>query len=202
MASIARHLVLASKSISRRQILKDAGIPFDAIDANVDEAAIKQRGLSANISFDEIALSLAAAKAQRGLALHPDRFVLGCDQLLVCDGHIFDKPKTIDDARNHLKTFRNKTHTLISAMTLHHSQHPSWDVIDHATLTMRDISDVFLEDYLNSEGEKLLTSVGAYRLEGRGIQLFDDIVGNYFTILGLPLLPLLDELRRRGVIKT
>ena len=201
MPTHGRQLVLASKSISRRQILKDAGISFDAIDTNVNETAIKQTGLETNISFDEIALSLASAKAKRGSEFYPDAVVLGCDQLLICDGYIFDKPKSIDEARTHLQTFRGKTHTLISAISLHDCESPYWHVIDHATLTMRDVSDGFLEEYLNSEGEKLLTSVGAYRLEGRGVQLFDDIVGNYFTILGLPLLPLLDELRRRGVIE-
>lgn len=202
MASSSPQLVLASKSISRRQILENAGVPFDWIDANIDEDEIKQQGLGDHLSPDDIALKLAHAKAERIFDENPDALVLGCDQILVCDGDIYDKPIDTNQAREHLIRFRGRTHHLISAMTLLKSDAESWRFCDHATLTVRDISDPFLDEYLKSEGDSILSSVGAYRLEGRGIQLFDDIVGNYFTILGLPLLPLLSELRRRGVLET
>jgi septum formation protein len=193
-----QRLVLASKSISRRQILTDAGVAYEWIDAGVDETKIKHQGLADGKSPDEIAVMLAHAKALRVAEHHSDAIVLGCDQMLVCDGTIFDKPQNLDDARQHLMTFRGTTHTLISAMVLLSLDAPPWEYTDHATLTVRDFTDTFLDGYIKSEGESILTSVGAYRLEGRGIQLFDDIVGNYFIILGLPLLPLLNELRQRG----
>lgn len=195
-------LILASKSISRRQILENAGVTFNWVDANVDEAHIKQQGIADQLSPDDIALSLAHAKAERIFNDNIDALVLGCDQILVCDGAIYDKPVNISEARTHLTCFRGRPHTLISAMTILQSNAEPWCFIDHATLTIRNMSDVFLDEYLQSEGESILSSVGAYRLEGRGIQLFDDIVGNYFTILGLSLLPLLSELRRRGGLET
>ena len=170
----------------------------DWIDADVDETKIKHQGLAHGKPADEIALMLAQAKATRVADQYPDAIVLGCDQILVCDGTIFDKPKDLDEARQHLMTFRGTSHTLISAMVLLSPDIEPWEHTDHATLTVRTFSDTFLDDYIKSEGESILTSVGAYRLEGRGIHLFDDIVGNYFTILGLPLLPLLNELRQRG----
>ena len=194
--------MLASKSISRRKILEDAGVPFDWMDADVNEAAIKQQGLAADLCPDDIAQSLADAKAMCGVDEHPDALILGCDQILVCEGSIYDKPATLDDARAHLIAFRGRSHTLISAITLMSSDTLPWQLIDRATLKMRNVSNTFIDAYLASEGEAILSSVGAYRLEERGIQLFDDIVGNYFTILGLPLMPLLDELRRRGVLDT
>lgn len=168
------------------------------MDADVDETVIKNQGLACGLSPDDIALTLAQAKAMRGLDQNPDAMVLGCDQILVCNDKIFDKPKDTSDARNHLKTFNGRPHTLISAVVLLASNSQPWKFIDHAKLSVRDMSDTFIDDYLQSEGDTILSSVGGYRLEGRGIQLFDDIVGNYFTILGLPLLPLLKELRQRG----
>lgn len=202
MAAPSTHLVLASKSISRRHILEHAGVLFDWVDADIDEDEIKQQGLANQLSTDDIALKLAHAKAERIFDKNQDALVLGCDQILVCDGDIYDKPVDMNQAREHLIRFRGRTHHLISAMTLLQSDAEPWRCCDHATLTVRDISDAFLDEYLKSEGDSILSSVGAYRLEGRGIQLFDDIVGNYFTILGLPLLPLLSELRRRGVLET
>lgn len=202
MVSPSPRLVLASKSISRRQILENAGVPFDWVDADVDEDEIKQQGLADHLSPDDIALKLAHAKAERVFDKNRDALVLGCDQILVCDGEIYDKPVDVNQAREHLLRFRGRPHRLISAMTLLQLNTEPWRFCDHATLTVRDISDDFLDEYLKTEGDSILSSVGAYRLEGRGIQLFDDIVGNYFTILGLPLLPLLSELRRCGVLET
>lgn len=192
------HLILASKSISRRQILENAGVTFEWVDSNIDETKIKNQGFAGGLSPDDIALKLARAKAEYVIDQNPDAMVLGCDQILVCEGEIYDKPKDIAEARTHLKSFSGRRHTLISAMILLATNDVPWTYTDHATLTVRNMSDNFLETYIQSEGDSILTSVGAYRLEGRGIQLFDDIVGNYFTILGLPLLPLLGELRRRG----
>lgn len=197
MTENSQLFVLASKSISRRQILTDAGVTYDWVDADVDETAIKHQGLAHGKSPNEIAVMLAHAKASRVADQHSDAIVLGCDQILVCDKVMFDKPKDLDDARQHLMTFRGTSHILISAMVLLSPDAAPWEYTDHATLMVRNFSDDFLDAYIKSEAENILTSVGAYRLEGRGIQLFDDIVGNYFTILGLPLLPLLNELRQR-----
>jgi len=202
MALPSPRLVLASKSISRRQILENAGVLFDWVNADIDEDAIKQQGLVDQLSPDDIALQLAHAKAERVFNENPDALVLGCDQILVCDGTIYDKPANMAEAKTHLMCFRGRSHTLISAMTLLQLNAEPWRLIDSATLTVRDMSDDFIDEYLQSEGDSVLSSVGAYRLESRGIQLFDDIVGNYFTILGLPLLPLLSELRRRGGLET
>lgn len=194
--------VLASKSSSRRQILSDAHIPFDWLDADIDEQQIKSNGLKNGKTPEDIAVSLAMAKAVRIFDDHPEALVLGCDQILVCDERIYDKPRNLDDARAHIRRFRGTSHTLISAMTLLQKNAPQWTYVDIATLTMRDVSDDYIEDYIRTEGASILGSVGAYRLEGRGIQLFDDIIGNYFTILGLPLLPLLKELRQRRVLSS
>lgn len=202
MASSSPRLILASKSISRRQILESAGVPFKWVDADIDETEIKNLGLASGQSPDEIALKLAHAKAEHVFGHNPEAMVLGCDQILVCQDKIYDKPKDITEARAHLQSFRGRDHTLISTMVLLATEATPWTFTDHATLTIRDISDTYLEKYLQAEGDSILTSVGAYRLEGRGIQLFDDIVGNYFAILGLPLLPLLGELRRRGGLET
>lgn len=193
-------LVLASKSISRRQILENAGVPFDWMDTDIDEASIKDDGLQRGLTPNDIALTLAKAKATRALGEHPGACVLGCDQILVCDDLIYDKPIDQNDAQHHLKTFRGRSHTLVSAVTILAADALPWDMVDHATLTMRDVSDAFIKKYVHDEGTHILSSVGAYRLEGPGIQLFDEIQGNYFTILGLPLLPVLNELRQRGVV--
>lgn len=177
-------------------------MPFEWFDAEIDEQAIKSDGIKDQKTPEDIALSLARAKATRIFDDQSDALVLGCDQILVCEDKLYDKPVDLDEAKSHIRQFRGKSHRLISALALIQEARPLWTNVDTATLVMRDVSDDYIEDYVRTEGDSILSSVGAYRLEGRGIQLFDDIIGNYFTILGLPLLPLLGELRRRGVLKS
>ena len=201
---LAPSLVLASGSVVRATLLRQAGIDFHVQNSQVDEDIIKENFADSDI--DELALRLAAAKAiavSVENAKTPDvsgAFVIGADQILSCEGARFDKPRNIAEARANLKTFRGRTHRLHSGIVLAQSGEIIWRHSSHADLTMRNFSDDFLETYLASVGDKVMSSVGCYQLEGPGIQLFENIAGDYFTILGLPLLPLLAELRRRKVV--
>lgn len=196
-------LILASGSKVRAMLLTHAGLEFSVQDSRVDEDAVKRgfTGGSDENATDVLALELAAAKAQAVSKAAPDAFVIGADQILSCDQARFDKPRDMDEARDNLKIFRGRTHILHSGIAIAKSGELLWSFSDRALLTMRDFSDAFLDRYLDALGEKVRTSVGCYQLEGPGIQLFEKIDGDYFTILGLPLLPLLGELRRHGVIR-
>ena len=196
--STAAKLVLASGSAVRATLLRQAGIPFDVQNSRVDEDAIKERFADSNI--DELAIKLASAKAVAVSTERPDAVVIGADQILSCEGARFDKPRDMNEAWTNLKFFHGRTHRLHSGIVLAQAGKIVWHHSAHADLTMRDFSDDFLETYLKTVGDKVLTSVGCYQLEGPGIQLFENISGDYFTILGLPLLPLLNELRRRKVV--
>ena len=196
--SSAAKLVLASGSAVRATLLRQAGIQFDVQNSQVDEDKIKERFAESNI--DELAIKLAAAKAVAVSAERPDAVVIGADQILSCEGDRFDKPRDMGEARANLKIFHGRTHRLHSGIVLAQAGDIVWRHSAHADLTMRNFSDEFLDNYLATVGDKVLTSVGCYQLEGPGIQLFENISGDYFTILGLPLLPLLDELRRRKVV--
>lgn len=196
-------LILASGSKVRAMLLTHAGLEFSVQDSRVDEDAVKRgfTGGSDENATDVLALELAAAKAQAVSKAAPDAFVIGADQILSCDQARFDKPRDMGEARDNLKIFRGRTHILHSGIVIAKSGELLWSFSDRALLTMRDFSDAFLDWYLDTLGEKVRTSVGCYQLEGPGIQLFEKIDGDYFTILGLPLLPLLGELRRHGVIR-
>jgi septum formation protein len=197
-------LVLASSSASRRAMLEGAGLRFEAIAAAVDEGAIKESAQAEGIPPAEAALMLADAKAMRIAARRPEALVIGGDQLLTCiiDGkvHWFDKPVGLDGARQHLRTLRGLRHELVTATVAWRGGERIWQDVSTPRLTMRDVSDQFIEDYLALEGEILCSSVGAYRVEGPGIQLFNRIEGEHSAILGLPLLPLLRFLRQHGVL--
>ena len=193
-------LILASASKARRAVLEGAGLRFETRIAGVDEAAIKEAAQAEGISPDEAALILADAKAERVARSAPDALVIGADQLLVCDGVWFDKPPDMAAARAHLQRLRGRRHELVTALVVHRGGQRIWQHMAKPRLTMRDFSDAFLEAYLAAEGEVLLSSVGAYRLEGHGAQLFDKIEGDQPAILGLPLLPLLGFLRQHGVL--
>ncbi|THD57859.1 Maf family protein [Phenylobacterium sp.] len=192
-------LTLASKSAARRAVLDGAGVPYDAAGSGVDEDAVKAELLAEGAGPREIAKALAARKA---LAVSADRpgLVIGADQTLDLDGRLYDKVETLEAARDRLRALRGKPHQLHSAVVVSQGAELIWRVTESATLTMRDFSDEFLEAYLAAEGEAALGSVGCYRLEGMGVQLFSRIDGDYFAILGLPLLGLLDLLRERGVL--
>ena len=153
-------------------------------------------------SVSDTAVKLAELKAMRVSAKEPGRLVVGADQMLDMDGRWLDKPKDKDEARSHLQLLRNRTHLLISAVVVVKDGVRLWHNVSLASMTMRDFSDEFLDMYLQKGGDGLLGSVGAYKLEGTGIQLFADIDGDYFTILGLPMLPLLDFLRHHDEVAT
>lgn len=191
-------LVLASKSAARRAMLENAGVAFEVRVAGVDEDAIKAQ--SGDLDAAALAVRLAEAKA---LAVSRDdeaAWVLGSDQTLAFDGGLISKAPTLDAARERLKSMRGKTHHLHSGAALAVKGQVVWSGVDTVRMRMRDFSDAFLDAYLAAEGEVLLSCVGAYRLEGLGSQLFEAVDGDYFTVLGLPLWPVLAELRRAGVL--
>jgi septum formation protein len=175
-------------------------VPFEAVVAGVDEDAVKASMLAGGASPRDVADALAEIKAVKVSASRPG-LVIGSDQTLEFEGRLYDKAETLDAARERLKTMRGKPHRLHSAVVVARDDAPIWREVVSATLTMRNFSDDFLEDYLAAEGEQALGSVGCYRLEGPGAQLFSSIEGDYFTILGLPLMGLLDLFRRHGVLK-
>lgn len=193
-------VVLASASPTRAALLRGAGIPIQVDAAAIDEAEVKASLLAAKAAPSTVAETLAELKAQRTARRHAGRLVIGADQVLECDGTLFDKPPDLAAARVQLLALRGRRHRLVSAVVLVRDGQRLWHHVDHAELRMRDFSMDFLEHYLDSAGGAVLSSVGAYQLEGMGAQLFAGIDGDYFTILGLPLLPLLDILREQGVL--
>ncbi|WP_043360505.1 nucleoside triphosphate pyrophosphatase [Belnapia sp. F-4-1] len=193
-------LILATASAARRAVLAAAGLRFTAEAAAVDEAAIKESARAEGIPPGEAAMLLAEAKAQRIARRHPEALVIGADQLLVCDGRWFDKPPDMAAARAQLLALRGRPHELMTAMVCWRGGQRVWQHLARPRLTMRDFSEEFLGAYLAAEGEAVLGSVGAYRLEGIGVQLFDAVEGEHSAILGLPLLPLLGFLRQHGVL--
>jgi septum formation protein len=192
-------LILASKSTARRAVLEGARVPFEAVGSGVDEDAAKVGLAERRASPRQVAEALAEDKALAVSVRRPE-LVVGADQTLEFQGQLYDKAETLDAARDRLKTLRGKPHQLHSAVVVAQAGAVVWRETQSATLRMRDFSDAFLEDYLATEGEAALGSVGCYRLEGMGLQLFSRIEGDYFTILGLPMMGLMDLLRRRGVL--
>jgi septum formation protein len=189
-------LVLASKSASRHAILRDAGIPVAVEPADIDERAIEQR--STKQDAGELAAMLAREKARTVAARRPGRLVLGADQTLALGERCFSKPADRAGARRQLAALRGQTHELHSAVALARGSSVLFEHREVARLTMRSFSDQFLEAYLDAAGAAVTASVGAYQLEKVGIQLFERIEGDHFTILGLPVLPLLEFLRSAG----
>ena len=192
-------IILASGSAIRRQIMTDAGIDFQVITKPVDEAAIKDSMLAESARLRDIADALAEAKSMRVSRIHQG-LVIGADQIMVMNDQLFDKPKDIEEARERLKLMRGKTHYLMGAVVICENGAPVWRHMAKTKLTMREFSDEFLENYLEAEGDLVTKSVGAYRFEGLGAQLFSHVEGDFFSILGLSLLPVMDYLRIRGAI--
>jgi septum formation protein len=192
-------LILASGSEIRATLLRRAGLDIAVIPAPVDEDAVKSAFKADGEAPGDCAVALAELKAKRVSTKHPGALVIGADQILELDGIWFDKPQDRDEARDHLTALRGRTHRLITAAVVAQNGSRIWHTLDEARLTMRDFSDGFRETYLDRAGPAVLTSVGAYQAEGLGITLFEKIEGDFFTILGLPLLPLLGFLREHGV---
>src|SRR5262245_64137432 len=194
-------IVLASASSSRRKLLEAAGVVFRAVPANVDEAAVK-RSRASEVGPAGVATALAAAKAEAVSRDCPGSLVVGSDQVVALGDRIFDKPVDLAEARAHLQSLRGRTHQLFTAVALAQDGRVVWSDIDSASLTMRDFSDDFLDWYVAECGTELCHSAGAYQIEGKGIQLFERVAGDHFTIMGLPLVPLLAELRARGALRS
>jgi septum formation protein len=194
-------LILASQSASRRAMLDAAGVPHDAMTPGVDEEAIKAGFRAQGMNARSLADALAEMKAMKVSTRFPADLVLGCDSTVARDdGTMIDKPGSREELREQLMSLRGATHRLTSAAVICQGGSPVWRVVDTAKLVMRDFSDEFLQRYLEAEWPALSGCVGGYRLEGHGAQLFARIDGSHFTILGLPLLPVLDYLRVRGVM--
>ena len=197
-------LLLASASPYRRKILEAAGVAFEVVVAGVDEDVLKQElaQRSRKPTATEVAQALARAKAAAVSAKHPNAIVIGADQVLALGDELLDKPGTSAAARTQLARLRGRTHRLVSAVTIAEGGKAVWSHVGEAVLTMRAFSDAFLDRYVAAAGPRIAGIVGAYEIEGRGIQLFERVEGDHFTIIGLPLVPLLAELRSRGVIET
>ncbi len=193
-------LVLASKSAARRAMLEGAGVPFSVQVAEVDEDAVK----AAHDPVDAAGLAeeLARVKALAVSRRDPEAWVLGADQTLAFAGGLVSKAGSLAEARARLSDMRGRTHQLHSGAALARNGQVVWSGVDTATMRVRAFSDAFLDAYLAAEGDGLLACVGAYRLEGMGAQLFEAVEGDYFTVLGMPLWPVLAELRRAGVLTT
>ena len=190
-------IILASTSKSRKSILKLAGVNFSALGSGVDEEKIKK---SYKGSIKDLALILAKKKAQSISKRHKDCYVIGADQILSLNGKIFNKPKTLKEAKKNLLLFRGKTHYLNSATVIFFDNRAIWKNEQSPKLKMRDFSDKFLENYLKDVGKNVKFSAGGYSLEDKGSQLFSKIEGDFFSILGLPLLPLLEKLRKLNAL--
>lgn len=194
-------LILASGSVTRQKMLTNAGVEFTVNPAKIDEPAIIASLAAEQAKPRDIADVLAEYKAQRVAMKYPDSLVLGSDQVLTSEGAIFQKPNNLQEAKETLQKLRGKPHQLLSAAVVFENGQPAWRHIGRAQLVMRDFSDDFIDDYIATSGDDLLQCVGCYMLEQKGAQLFSHIQGDYFTILGLPLLEVLGFLRTRGVLQ-
>jgi len=193
-------LILASGSAARRRMLEAAGLAFIVEAPRVDEEAAKASLRAGGLKPRDQADALAELKAL-SVSRRREGFVIGADQMLAIEGDVLDKPKDAEEARIHLERLRGKTHELVTAAVVAREGSIIWRHVDTPKLRMRAFSDVFLSDYLERAGTDVLHSVGAYQLEGLGAQLFERVEGDYFSVLGLPLLPLLAFLREHGVVR-
>lgn len=193
-------VVLASASRARRTMLEQAGLAVTVDAAHVDEDEVKLAMRADGAGVDAIAEALAELKARRVSARQPAALVIGADQMLECDGVAFDKPRDAAEAATRLRSLSGRTHRLVSAVVVARDGKRIWHDADAARLAMRPLSEPFIAEYLAALGEDALASVGSYQLEGLGAQLFTRVEGDFFTILGMPLLPLLGFLRQHGVV--
>ncbi|MES2845733.1 MAG: Maf family nucleotide pyrophosphatase [Pseudomonadota bacterium] len=195
-----RRIILASSSAIRRQLLANAGMQIETVPARVDENAIRVGLAAEQATPRDVADTLAEMKARKVAERNPDALVIGCDQVLEFQQTVWGKPDTADAALAQLRALRGQTHRLLSAVVLYDGREPVWRHVAEVRLTMRPFSDAFLDGYITRNWPSVQESVGAYKLEEEGIRLFSAIEGDYFTVLGLPLLPLLNYLGQRGFI--
>ncbi|BCH57739.1 Maf-like protein [Agrobacterium vitis] len=193
-------VILASTSPFRRQLLEQAGLRFTVMAPDIDEREIEGRVEHQHVSPQELAQVLACEKALAVSRQAPDGLVIGGDQVLALGDRVYHKPKDLSVARDQLLSLRGETHVLYSALALARQGEVIWRHVSLARMTMRMFSETFLDDYLDRVGGAILKSVGGYQIEGLGVQLFSDIVGDYFTIVGVPLLPLMEKLRELDVV--
>jgi septum formation protein len=179
-------------------MLEDAGVEFEVVPPNIDEEAAKE----GSADLEAIAQSLAEAKAVAVSKDRPDQWVLGSDSVVGVDGRLFNKPGSRDEAAEHLRFFSGKKLLLVSAIALARDGEVDWSRLGRAELDVRELSEDFIQSYLDAEWPEVGNTVGVFRMEGRGVQLFDAIAGGHFTILGMPLLPVLKQLRKRGLLQS
>ncbi|MBU2980331.1 septum formation protein Maf [Lentibacter algarum] len=198
---MSRKFVLASGSETRAQLLANAGFEFECVRPRVDEEQLKAALDSAGANPRDIADTLAEAKARKVSLKQPAALVLGCDQVLSFNGKVFSKPATIDEAHEQLTALSGQKHMLLSAVVLYHEQQPVWRHVGQVRLQMRELSEGYQERYLERNWKSIKTSVGGYKLEEEGVRLFTHIEGDYFTILGLPLIELINYLTLTGELE-
>jgi septum formation protein len=195
------HLILASGSAIRADLLRRAGIDFRIVTSRVDEDAIRKALVNEKATPRDVADCLAEMKARRVSVQNPGALVLGCDQVLEIDGCILSKPVSTQDCEGHLRLLRGKSHKLLSAAVIHLSGEPLWRHVGTARLQMHDLSDGFISDYVTRNWESIRNSVGGYKLEEEGVRLFTSVQGDFFHVLGMPLLEVLSYLTQRGELK-
>ena len=194
-------IILASKSQIRSELLLKAGLKFTAIDANIDEKEAKSSYINKGYSARDLADILAAMKAKKLSCKYLDKLVIGCDQIMECNGQILSKANNPTDLADQLKFLRNKSHTLYSACVVYFANKAEWRFIGSATITMRNLSDEYISKYVDDNWDEVKHCVGGYKIENSGISFLSKINGDYFSILGLPIIQLLDYLVNRGVLK-
>lgn len=192
--------ILASSSETRLTMLRQAGLAVTAMSPRVDEATVRDALLAEGAGPRDIADTLAELKARKVAERNADAVVIGCDQVLDLEGTLLSKPSSLQEARSHLRLLRGKSHKLFSACVVYENAEPVWRHVAEARLTMHQLSDGYLDDYVTRNWDSIRHSVGCYRIEEEGVRLFSAITGDHFTILGLPLLPLLAWLGTRGMI--
>ena len=194
-------IILASKSQIRSELLLKAGLKFTAIDANIDEKKAKSSYMNKGYSARDLADILAAMKAKKLSCKYLDKLVIGCDQIMECNGQILSKANNPTDLADQLKFLRSKSHTLYSACVVYFANKAEWRFIGSATITMRNLSDEYISKYVDDNWDEVKHCVGGYKIENSGISFLSKINGDYFSILGLPIIQLLDYLVNRGVLK-